>query len=349
MTDNPQPRWTLEFCAGYFVPACSHLSSEEVSDHIQGSIIDVSTIPTSFFLPLFTTHAENAPVGVEFSPEDGQQMNQVRSLIRYIAFGSDQEKTDSSRQLAIRLASVTTKRSPDGLFVVLAGSSQDLVRVLQWKFPADETLRATIADSRLTIELIEDAFSRQNSYFKAAFFEGTEAMTSFWRGKVEDRQAKSRVTEVAEYWVLDFLTARPDMVPSRGSKILARALRLTIRDAPTIELREAGFAAALTAKGQAGRMITLQVFSYDYLPEALRESFLDHVGIPEILDSPFAIDAEALDSELKIKYIVLDEVYSVRGPLDTFDDFVTVSIPDNDGQVDVSLRGRLTKHAIVKR
>jgi len=290
MAENPPAEWRLEFFAGYLIPACSLLPSDQIPSMVQGSVIPIQEIPTSFFLPLFQKQKRSAVIGVEFSPEDGQQQNSVRELIRAIAFRTAPEKEDASHELAIRLATVTTRRSPDGLFVVHSGSYSGNARVLLWKFPADESIKASMGGRILTIELIEDAFSRQSSYFKAGIFEGTPANTSFWRGYVEDRQAKTKITEVAEYWAIAFLTARPDMKPTRGTRILARALRKTIREAPTIDLRDSAMSAAITVKGLPGKVMSLRDFAEEYLPAELRPPFLEYVGIPEVLDRPFELE-----------------------------------------------------------
>jgi len=94
------------------------------------------------------------------------------------------------------------------------------MRVLLWKFPSEENLQANISAHGLTIKLLQDAFSRKSHYFKAAMFEGTPATTSFWTGKVEDKQAKQSVKEVADFWVTGFLNARPVLTEVRGSRIL---------------------------------------------------------------------------------------------------------------------------------
>jgi len=56
-----------------------------------------------------------------------------------------------------------------------------------------------------------------------------------------------------------------------------------------------------------------------------------------------------LDSELKFRAIVLDNLFTVRGPLDRFDDVVKIEQTNEDGVVEVSLRGRITSLAIPNR
>jgi hypothetical protein len=157
-------QWSLGFCAGYIVQPCWGLELEVIEDHITGSAMDITSLPERFFLPLFTESAEKCPIDIAFLPENGKQENLIRGLIRSIAFEDDLQKTQAARVLACRLAHVMTKRSSAGLFVVLAGSANEVARVLLWKFPAEESLQASVSASGITITLLQDAFSRRSNY-----------------------------------------------------------------------------------------------------------------------------------------------------------------------------------------
>jgi len=156
----------------------------------------------------------------------------------------------AAQELACRLARATTNRSPSGLFMVLVGRLNEYIRVVLWKFPADEALQASVMTDGIAIRVLEDAFSRKSTYFKAAFFEDCPADTSFWTGKVEDKQAKHRVAEAAEFWIAGFLAARTALTSARGTRILARALRKTIQQTTCIEDKEALIAAGSVVKSQ---------------------------------------------------------------------------------------------------
>lgn len=341
--------WELLFSAGYIVQPCRGLEPEAIPVRVTGSTLNLDTLPSSFFLPLFTESAEKSPIDISFLPEGGQQVNAVRGLVRSIAFDEITQKEHASMDLACRLAGSTYMRSGAGLFVVLLGRFSERARVMLWRFPGDESLQARMLTGALDIRLIQDAFSRESTKFKAAMFEGTPASTSFWKGRTEDRQAKSRVREVADFWVMDFLNARLALTASRGSRLLARSLRETIKKAESVEIKEALIAAAVAVKSQAGRNISFQEFATNYLPESVRPTFVKEVGGPLVAESMFQIEAETLDRELRFKSIVIDNLFIVRGPLDQFDERVTVEVTNEEGVVDVTLRGTITSQSILSR
>jgi hypothetical protein len=339
--------WQLSFCAGYIVAPCKRLGPDAIRDRVRGATVSLDSEIASYFLPLFVS-SEGYPIDITFAPHDGEQRNDVRTLVRSIAFNDADSRSLATLELAKRLALATDERSKTGLFIVLSGLSGESSRVLLWKFPSDESLQATFRDEGLTIRLIQDAFSKQSKYFKAAMFEGTLASTSFWKGKVEDKQAKQRVKEVSDFWVIAFLAARPALTDVRGTKILARALRATIREAD-LEEKESLIASAIVIRSQPDRHISLAEFADNYLSEDIRPVFLKEVGEPEVAKAIFRIHRDTLESELGVKTIVLDNLFSVRGPLERFDDVVSVEPVEEDGIVEVSLRGRITSEKVGTR
>lgn len=341
--------WELLFCAGYIVQPSKGLEPDGVRDRVAGSPIDIATIPISFFLPLFTESAAKCQIDISFVPEDGKQENVVRSLVRALAFDDLAQKVLAAQALAYRLACTTTRRSPPGLLVVLAGQRQKQTRVLLGKFPANESLQASIFASGITIRLLQDVFASKSTYFKAAMFEGTLASTTFWRGKVEDKQAKQRVTEAADFWVVDFLAARPELTPARGTRLLARGLREAIKQAPSVETKEALAAAAQVIKSQVDRDLSLHDFANNYLPEEARQTFVKAAGSPAIADTSFRIDVTTLEREFRYKSILLDNAFVIKGPLEQFDNVVKVQNTDQEGVVEVSLRGRITSQTVQTR
>ena len=341
--------WNLLFCAGYIVHPCKDLETEEVERLVRGSQTDIDAIPSAFFLPLFSRSANEYPIEVAFISEGQAQRNEVRTLVRSIAFDEPQKREDASRKLALRLATVTDKRSQPGLLVILVGQKESSYRVLLWKFPSDESLQAIMSAQGITIKLTDDAFSRRSTYFKAAMFEGTMAETSLWRGAVEDKQAKQRVTESAEFWIADFLAARSVLTDVHGTRIAGKALKKIIDKTDVVETKEQLVAAARVLKTQGDRNISFSEVANDYLPEESRNDFLEAVGGPEIAEGIFRLDPQTLETELRVKYIVLNRKFTVRGPLDEFDEGVRVVSTGEVGEVEVSLRGKITSQSVKTR
>lgn len=349
MSDQPATTWQLAFAAGYLVPPCKGEDDPNLPSKVVGSPIGVDALPVGFFSPLFSEDADRAPTLIDFVPEGGKQKNVVRDRIRSLAFGAQQERSSASSHLAVRLASVTSRRSPDGLFIVMVGRRASDYRVVLWKFPADKIIQARLVNSKLKIRLVDDAFSRRSTYFKSAVFEGGESSTSFWQGRVEDRQAVSRVREAADFWVRDFLSARPALTDVHGTRLLANALRETIRRTETAQLRDDLISTVAVIRGQAGRQLTLNQFAQQYLPEACRDSFLHLAGPEEIWETPFRIDFPTLADQIKVRSLTLNDRFVVRGPVDEFDKVVAVEPTPVASVVRVSLQGTITSQAVLKR
>lgn len=340
--------WKLSFCAGYVVPSCKNLEPKVIQENVKGSPINVNSLPIEYFHSLFADSDKKCPIDILFVSENSTQQNAVRDLIRSIAVDTLDKKAKAAHELAYRLARATDKRSPSGLFIIIAGSANGLTRVVLWKFPSDESLQAKMSSEGLIIRLIKNAFSRKSHYFKAAMFEGTPATTAFWKGKVEDNQAKQRVPEASEFWIADFLKAQSALTDSRGTKILARTVQKIIKQKNLpMETKEAVVAAATVLKSQGDSDISMRVFA-DYLPEVLRSTFIKAAGGPEIADTTFKIDPITLENELKFKSIFLDNLFMVRGPLDKFDKVVKIKSTEHKDIVEISLRGKITSQTLGK-
>jgi len=339
----------LSFCAGYIIPPCKGLEQRVIQNIIKGSSIGIETIPKDFFIPLFAKQPDKYPIDIVFKPEGGVQQNSVRSLIRKIVFEDPDEKQSVTRELAILLAKASDKRSPTGLFIIMTGSIGDLSRILLWKFPADETLQAIVSSIGISIQLLQDAFSRKSTYFKAAMFEGSPAEDSFWKGKIEDKQAKHRIKEVSEFWILNFLNAAPALTDARGTKILSKGFRETIKKIDSVEKKSGLIDAVNVIKSQSGNNISIRECANRYMAEDVRDIFIKCAGGKAIADAIFKIDRDVLSKELKIKSVTLDNLFTVRGPLEEFDNVVTIATTSEEGVVEVCLKGTITSELIQNR
>jgi len=342
-------QWRLVFCAGFIVEPSKGLQNADVEKRLKGSRVEIDALPRDFFLSLFQKPSCEYPIEIAFVSEGDGQWNSVRDLVRSILFGKTNEKETSARQLALRLALATDERSPPGLFVVLAGQTDDDHRIVLWKFPADQTLQADIMEGAIKIRLIEDAFSRESTYFKAALIEGRDTKRSLWKGKVEDRQAKHLVKGVAEFWTAGFLMASPVFTDAHGTRVMAKALKDAINANQGLEAKESIVAAARVLRTQGDRNISIGQVAADYLPKEMRGDFIASAGGPGIADDVFRLVPETLEREFRVKSITLDGKFVVRGPLDEFDDAVTVVPTPEEGIVGVSLKGKITSESLSAR
>jgi len=71
-------------------------------------------------------------------------------------------------------------------------------------FPKDEPFHFSVNGDRARLKILKDAFSRSSSFKKAALFEGINSSTTFWNGRVIDKQAQNGFGTAADYWVSEF-------------------------------------------------------------------------------------------------------------------------------------------------
>jgi len=345
--------WSISYCAGYIVPPCKGLEPEDVIEQINGAPVSLESEVINYFRPLFVDSWNTCTIEIAFLPiEDNEgefeQYNPIRDMVRKIADGSLDEKTTCSKQLALQLALASDRRSPTGLFVVVAGNLADESRVTLFKFPADESRQAVFSRDGLSIQVVENAFSRKTNYFKAAVFQGNASNNAFWIGRVEDKQATQRIYEVSDLWAIRFLQSAPQLTSSRGTRLLARALRDLINDLDDPDTQQSLLAAATTIRSQEDRNISLGEFAEQYLPAEVRQPFLDALGEPTLANAVFQVDRTTLDEQLGVRTIVLDNRFSVTGPIDDFEnrEFFEMTSPDENGLVQITLRGYIVGQRI---
>lgn len=344
-----EDHWELFFGAAFIVEPSKGLEPNQASANLRGSSVEVASLPRDFFLSLFEESINRYPIEVVFSPQGPGQANAVRDIIRSVVLPGSRGREDAARKLALRLAACTDQRSPTGLLVLLAGRRRDTSRLVIWKFPADQALQASMVGGVVKIRLIEGAFSRESTYFKAAVFEGPEADTSFWDGKVEDKQAKQRVEGAAEFWTTEFLTARPTLTDAHGTRVVAKALKYVLKKAANAETMEEIAAAARVLATQHARNHSIADVADNYLPETTRQDFVSEAGGPDVADQIFRIEPEILRREFKLKSMTLDGKFTIKGPLEEFDRAVKVSPSREEGLVTVSLKGKITGESVSMR
>jgi hypothetical protein len=337
---SPDVGWNITFCAGYIVPPCKDMEPDDAMDKIQGSPMNLAAQTLDYFQPLFDEVHETCQLEIVFNSPDGDQQNIIRDLIRDISFGDQATQYLSSRKLALQLALATDYRSPTGLFLVVCGQYNEECRVVLWKFPAEESLQANFSDKGLTIEIIKGAFSRKTDYFKAAMFQGNEAETTFWKGQVDDRQANTRVYEVSNLWVIQFLQALPELTNRRGTKILGRTIKKILAKLENPSEQFSVISAMTVLKNvHTTYPVTLKEIAETYLSSDVQEVFLREIKSPLLASTTFTVEIPTLDEELGIRTITLDNMFTVTGPADRFNDAILTST--DEGTV-IQIHGEIT-------
>lgn len=327
--------WQLDFCAGFIVPKCKGSLEEQIAQEMRGSAVELNDDLNDYFLPMFEISDADGFVDIVFSSECGE--HPIQDLLQRIAFGPDSERLDCSKELAVRLASVTDRRSDEGLFILLLGHNEDRKRIAIWKFPNDESLHASFGEHGISIELLQDAFSRDNKYFKAAIFEGASS-ADLWNGIVEDKQATSRVTGVSDLWLSNFLQAQYELRDKAASAVLARALRETANRTRDPNLQEEINSVAVMLHHQDGQLVTFGEVQRR-LPVEARATF-EQVLNDDRLDVPFKLRSDVVEQLLRLRVIILDNGVSVRGRPELFAPDGPIVVHELEGmEIEISVYG----------
>lgn len=345
--------WVYEFCAAFVVDPGVGLSNEEIVSCVKGSSIDVTDIPIEVLNPLFHKARNEYPIGFVFSPnvveDDAVQENDVLDDMRAIATGTQQERLHAAEALALKLSTVTRQISGAGLLVFLVGNHDSAKRLVIWKFPQEETIQAQAEEQQILIRRIEDAFSTESTYVKAVFLEDEDPEIGFWTGRVEDRQSKDRLKEVADYWIEGFLNARPEATDAYGTRVLTKAIKSAIKRIKDHDEIMQLIASLISLRRREGQRISIGEFIEQAIPGNAGQVVIDSLDNPDLIDSVFRVTVDQIESVARLRKLDLDNGFSVSGPIQDFDEMVKIEELDDAGMIQIVVRGRLSSQKVIAR
>jgi hypothetical protein len=344
---STEPEWTYDFLAAYDVPPCKDKTKAEAEKEVLGAVIKLEGVVRDYFGGLFLRPESKYPIPVDFVGDQDKDGNPARTAVRDLATGTLAQRKKAAKQLALRLAMGTPGQAREGLLVVMVGSMGAERRVVFWRFTASPSIRLvphkkTKADDEEDVELQIDpkAFTKGSHYFKAGMFQDTDAKTGFWRGHIKDNQVHASDADHARYWVKDFLEAQSGVTNTRGTVMLARAVKETLKEVKDPEIRDNVIQAAKLASTQKGMTTTLNKFAENLKPE-VRETFLNHAGASEVRDAPFKIEKDVVNRRMGAKRMVLDGEVFVQAPVATFDERVKIGPEDSQGRSSITVFGKI--------
>jgi len=343
--------WEYNFCAAYVVEPGIGVPNEELSGKVSGAVIEISDIPLDVLNRLFIKPRDSYPIGFLFKAEhygdDVKQHNPIRELMQDIAGKDKEKKAESSLQLAIRLASVTRSISGVGLLVFLLGRKDKDSRLVIWKFPQEETIQARSGESKIIIQRIEDAFSTESTYVKAAILEDDDPKNKFWTGRLEDRQSKDRAREVADYWIDGFLDSRPEITGPYGTKLLCKAIRKAIQKSDDPDHIVQLVSSLISLRELDGRIMSFREFLDQTLPGDAGKIAIDSFEYPNLLDESFRVSMEHIGKVAGSRKLTLASGVIVIGPLSGFDDVITIEQLDHEGKKRITIEGKIIKQTVL--
>jgi hypothetical protein len=224
--------------------------------------------------------------------------------------------------LARRLSMSMDERSKPCLFLAAAyreSANAPRRRVALWIFPRDEAFRF----HQMTIELLNDIFSRSSRLRKLALFEGNQIRSGFTNARVLDFQAGG-VDEVARFWIDRFLDAQLSISNEAGTRLLAQTISRVSEAELRPDEREQLQAAAIAVRTMPRTSWSLEQFATQMLSDELRARFLADAPNDESRRSVFGFERQVFEESLRTRIFRLDGGVTVYSPLEEVGNTVRV-------------------------
>ena len=339
----------IKFAFASIVPPLKGVDEPTETEIVESKILDETEPGFDYLLKLFDSVHNTCKIGITFE-SDGDQNNQIRSLIVNMVDKEDENLNliDAS-WLANHLAKLTDERNKTGLFVILIGKKLQLNRVVLLRFRAEEVVYKKSLENGFRIDRLEQAYSQNSKYYKAAYYEDYSAKRStFWDGFILDKQRRKE-TIVSEYWLKDFLLSDYSMSNYQGTLRLADYIKNFAKAIDDVAEQQTIFESVRNLRNNAeDRDISVLDFADDFLPVNLRSRFKEFVGQDDINASLFNIDFEAYDHALPYHVMQMENGISLIVPTFMGNDYLTISDAGN-GKKKYSFEGKLIKSKFIKR
>jgi len=148
--------------------------------------------------------------------------------------------------------------------------------------------------------------------------------TGFWDGLAVDKQMID-TRGSADYWIRDFLASDLKNTAAAGTKRVAAAFQLAIRDAKTTEVRQELVAASQTMKGREGRITSAQAIAAD-LSDVAQVALKAAFPRPELYAKTFKFKISEFESNLLFRSVELDNGVTIIAENTKFDEVVEQEI-----------------------
>lgn len=254
-------------------------------------------------------------VDLRLDTDPRNRTSEVRDAVMRFAFEYQHASAEAAATaLARRLSASMDERSKPCLF--LAAAYRDSApapqrQVALWIFPRDEAFRF----HAMTIELLNDIFSRSSRLRKLALFEGRQIRSHFITAQALDFQA-SEIDEVARFWIDRFLDAQLSISDEAGTRLLAQAISRVSEGELSLDEREQLQAAAIAVRTMPQPRWSLEEFANQMLSGDLRTRFLAEAPNDETRRSVFGFERTVFEDSLRTRIFRLDSGVTVYSPIE---------------------------------
>jgi hypothetical protein len=297
---------------------------------------------------IYLNSDDECDIEISFNHDaDGRQQNDCRDLITAYLQNPGLPR---ARTIAERLFKTTDKRSGLGLFFLIAGREGRNHKLVISRFPTDSAILAEEDERNLTVEFLERVFMKSATSYKAAVYQDSSLQAGFWLGKAVDKQINSRMIEVSNYWIFDFLASDFRLTAAHGTRRLGAALRNAARTSQDIGVKSELTAAVTLARGLGRRRISINEFIDHFgLSEAAAQDIRRQLTSPEIATEQFQFDLEEFKGQVGFRSVELSNGGILTADSGDFNEvFHREIIDDRTQEVKFSTTGRIVNEKLRK-
>lgn len=276
----------------------------------------------------------------------GAQQNDCRDLILTYLQGPSVAR---GRNIATRLAAVTTNRSHLGLMFLIAGMEGPYYKIVLSRFPADSGIMAEENSNGLTVAFLERIFMKSAKSYKAVLYKHTSFETGFWEGRAIDKQINSSDVEIPNYWITDFLDSDFRTTSAAGTRRLAVACRDAARKSGASAIKSEIAAAATLATGLGQQRLSIRGFAQRIgLSQAAQAAIFAELK-PSVVDETFQLAAAEFMKVISYRSIELDNGGVLTAEVAAFDTvFDRQQTGSSDNKVRFSTVGKILSEKLGK-
>jgi len=306
--------------------------------------------------PVVDRATSQAPVGswlevhLNVDTRDPNRGHPVRSAAIALAYGDTTAADAAADALALRLSVHMDERMKGCLLAVAVAQLTGGRSVTLWTFPRDEALRFVASEQGAPrVEVLQNAFSQSSNLRKAAILRGADSgATSFLTAKVADLQTGGRA-ETAAYWIDDFLHAQLSLAAGTGSIALARALKDAWESAPSDDIRDQYYSAAIAVRASTAARTSLKSFADSYLTGTAKSRFLQTRDAREHRSRQFQFDPTAFDRVANFRVLRTANGLRISAPFATADDLLEFNEIEGGLRREVIARGTVVDDKVAAR
>ena len=297
---------------------------------------------------IYARSDEECDIEISFNADaEGRQENPCRSLLTTYLGGPTLVR---GRTIAMRLQEKTDKRSGLGLLFLIAGKEGHHHKIVISRFPTDSAILAEENQANLTVEFLERVFMKSATSYKAAMYQDTSLLAGFWQGRAVDKQINSRISEVSNYWIEDFLDSEFLLTAAAGTRRLGVALRNAAKLAEDLDVKQEITAAVTLARSLRNKRISIRDFEEQFgLSDEAREAIESQLPKAELAEEKFKFDFDEFSGEVGYRSVQLNNGGLLTAESAEFDDVFQREVVDQaKNEVRYSTQGKVVNEKLRK-